>query len=389
MCHQADPEAAALLDEKAAMARVSERMSLKHKNTSKWAKHVLQHGAAHQADTRKAIAEQLHMGEELRRRAGALPGSGSEDEASESESDSDEDDEAREARLRKKAAGKIRGVLGEEEEGSAKGILGMKFMQRAQEKQRERAREEMNAVLRELEQDDAESSESEAEERMTRSKGKEKEKEGERREVAMSGLQTAALAWGGQGTKVRVSGPISITGGSGQAEADGVEVEVAQEQAVGKGGGVAAETVSSGVLSSFRAAKPAAATNGSAASGGAGGWSTSAAGGGGQPAQVAGAAAAVSNPWLEAPVPSRAETRKQQKVVASIGKKKGKAAGTVLSTEEAVAAMEWDEEDGEEGDEGEAKEQGDGKGARVLIANTAEQKVSVLENNLVWRADER
>ena len=36
------------LDEKEALARAEERMSLKHKNTSKWAKHVLRHGATQQ-----------------------------------------------------------------------------------------------------------------------------------------------------------------------------------------------------------------------------------------------------------------------------------------------------------------------------------------------------
>lgn len=35
-----DPEAAAELDEKEALARAQERMSLRHKNTSKWAKHA-------------------------------------------------------------------------------------------------------------------------------------------------------------------------------------------------------------------------------------------------------------------------------------------------------------------------------------------------------------
>ena len=35
-----DPEAARELDEKEALARAQERMSLRHKNTSKWAKHA-------------------------------------------------------------------------------------------------------------------------------------------------------------------------------------------------------------------------------------------------------------------------------------------------------------------------------------------------------------
>ncbi|KAG1098192.1 hypothetical protein G6F42_018039 [Rhizopus arrhizus] len=51
----------------AAMSRAEERMSLKHKNTSKWAKRALARGTQDEG-TRDAIMEQLRRGEELRRR---------------------------------------------------------------------------------------------------------------------------------------------------------------------------------------------------------------------------------------------------------------------------------------------------------------------------------
>jgi len=48
LLREVDLEAYRLMEEKEARRRVEERMSLRHKNTSKWAKHVLQHGAHQQ-----------------------------------------------------------------------------------------------------------------------------------------------------------------------------------------------------------------------------------------------------------------------------------------------------------------------------------------------------
>ncbi len=44
---------------KAEIARAKERMDLKHQNTSKWAKHQLRRGANADADSRKALQEQV------------------------------------------------------------------------------------------------------------------------------------------------------------------------------------------------------------------------------------------------------------------------------------------------------------------------------------------
>lgn len=52
---------------KAEQVRAQERMSLRHKNQSKWVKRMLQRGSSDE-ETRQAIAEQLQLGNELRQK---------------------------------------------------------------------------------------------------------------------------------------------------------------------------------------------------------------------------------------------------------------------------------------------------------------------------------
>ena len=62
------------------MERVQERMTLKHKNTSRWVKHALKQHKSN-AGLQQAIAEQLARGEELRRKQNdARPGAASDEE---------------------------------------------------------------------------------------------------------------------------------------------------------------------------------------------------------------------------------------------------------------------------------------------------------------------
>jgi hypothetical protein len=62
-------------------ARAQERLTLKHKNTSKWARRALKRGVGvMDAGTKAAIAEQLQMGEQLRRKIEGRGGSGSSSE---------------------------------------------------------------------------------------------------------------------------------------------------------------------------------------------------------------------------------------------------------------------------------------------------------------------
>jgi U3 small nucleolar RNA-associated protein 14 len=60
--------------------RAQERMTLKHKNTSKWAKKVLKRGLEkHDEGTRAAIAEQLHWNTLLSRKIHSVNESSSND----------------------------------------------------------------------------------------------------------------------------------------------------------------------------------------------------------------------------------------------------------------------------------------------------------------------
>ena len=58
--------------------RAQERMLLKHKNTSRWAKRAIKKGLAHLPGTKEAIAEQLRIGQELRKKIGVGGGGGGE-----------------------------------------------------------------------------------------------------------------------------------------------------------------------------------------------------------------------------------------------------------------------------------------------------------------------
>ena len=60
-----DPEEAREAEEKAEFARAEERLLLKHRNTSRWAKRAIKKGLNNLPGTREAIAEQLRMGAAL------------------------------------------------------------------------------------------------------------------------------------------------------------------------------------------------------------------------------------------------------------------------------------------------------------------------------------
>lgn len=126
--------------------RAEERMTLRHKNTSKWIKRQLQRGEINRnPEARAAVEEQLRLHQELKRRQeGVVDLSGSERDSDGSDSDawSDDDVEGRRRRTEQELS-EMREELeqGEASDKSKKkrGVMAMRFMQAAQEKQRKEA----------------------------------------------------------------------------------------------------------------------------------------------------------------------------------------------------------------------------------------------------------
>ena len=112
-----DSEAA----EKRERARIKERMTLKHRNTSKWVTRQLHRGGGKEKGTRQAIEQQLRLAEDLKRKVDRLSGS-SDDGAG----DFSGDDEGEES-IRK-------GVENHETDTQHKGLHAMAFMKRARDK---------------------------------------------------------------------------------------------------------------------------------------------------------------------------------------------------------------------------------------------------------------
>jgi U3 small nucleolar RNA-associated protein 14 len=127
--------------EREEMERMKERMTLAHKNTSKWARRVLRRGAKMDIEERRALSLQIAKGDELRRKMMGEDYEGGSDSEGETEED-----------LLKKA----RDILMENDdetngEGKKKGLFQLAFMQRGQENQRKKAKEEARRLLEELE----------------------------------------------------------------------------------------------------------------------------------------------------------------------------------------------------------------------------------------------
>jgi U3 small nucleolar RNA-associated protein 14 len=137
---QENPDLLRELQEKEEFDRMKERMTLAHKNTSKWAKRILKRGKNVDADTRKALSAQLTRGDDLLQKMKRGRNNGESD-------DSESEDLVESARK----------VLQETEDADnddvleRKGLFNLKFMQRGIEKQREIAKEEARQLLRELE----------------------------------------------------------------------------------------------------------------------------------------------------------------------------------------------------------------------------------------------
>jgi len=145
---QLDKQTAVRLQMKREVERVRERMTLKHKNTSRWAKHALKQ-QKHNPHIAQAVQEQIAKGEELRRKQmDATAVSGSEDDSdfdSDDESSGDEDAEGGPSR-----DDKLLWRLQNEPDPEVpeSGVFGMAFMKRAAERQQREAQQ----MLAELQQ---------------------------------------------------------------------------------------------------------------------------------------------------------------------------------------------------------------------------------------------
>ncbi|GAX27924.1 U3 small nucleolar RNA-associated protein 14 [Fistulifera solaris] len=136
-----NPELERELQEKEEMERMKERMTLAHKNTSKWAKHILKRGKNVDLDTRKALSAQLRRGDDLLKKM----------KTSRNGDDSDDSDDDLVATAKK--------VLEDTESNDAdgeeqKGLFKLAFMQRGLQRERERARQEARELLMELEENE-------------------------------------------------------------------------------------------------------------------------------------------------------------------------------------------------------------------------------------------
>ena len=148
-----DPEGARELEEQAALDRAKERMTLKHKNSSKFIKGLLKNGGAHRENSRQAILEHNEEGQRLKRKMDTMNDNSEDDDSS-----SDDDDEMTpEQRLKRQAQSNVDQIDKDvESNGEVKGIFGLKFMQRGLQKQHAEAKEQAERLLRQVENDEIE-----------------------------------------------------------------------------------------------------------------------------------------------------------------------------------------------------------------------------------------
>lgn len=202
---QEDEQYAKELEEKQEMERMKERMSLKHKNTSKWAKRMLRRGKNVDIDTRRALSEQIRVGDDLKKK---MLWNNSDDEG-----DGDED-----------LLNQAKRILTETEKDTSldkepeKGLFSLSFMKKGLEKQRERAKEEARELLRELrsaedfgnsdgidENSDGEVSSEEREKGMTKAASAKA-----MAKILLDGKLQSSMLDFGNSTSVAVSGEITV-----------------------------------------------------------------------------------------------------------------------------------------------------------------------------------
>ncbi|KAM6558358.1 hypothetical protein CsatA_027597 [Cannabis sativa] len=150
--NQMDPEASKDMARRQEYDRAKERMTLRHKSSSKWAKRIKERGLdAQDEGTRAAVAEQQHLHALLTRKMNTMKeGSSSSSDESSYESESDEEpglEQGKTSKLLKEAKEKTLNVLNQEDEVPNSGVLSLPFMVRGMNKRNEAAAEEAKLAL--------------------------------------------------------------------------------------------------------------------------------------------------------------------------------------------------------------------------------------------------
>ncbi|KAL9650372.1 hypothetical protein ABK040_016439 [Willaertia magna] len=121
---------------------IKERLTMRHKNTSKWVKQAMKF-QVHNPELQQSIGEQLRIHQDLMKRQVK-------------EDSSEEEDEMVESMFDKNAKTNpfedMRKSVEEKEETEKKGLLGMKFMKKAEDKRRQQNLELINEMERDLKQ---------------------------------------------------------------------------------------------------------------------------------------------------------------------------------------------------------------------------------------------
>ncbi|KAJ2559786.1 hypothetical protein EV175_000171 [Coemansia sp. RSA 1933] len=160
-----DPEMYAMVIEKMTMSRAEERMTLRHKNTSKWAREMSKrsHG---DDDTQRALREQLDQHDALKRKIYDL---GSDEDLSDYEAgkegfsgalESDGDDDASFAAVKDRASRRIAAEMDGldpelPDDAPHKSLFDMKFMRNAMERKREQTMQDAQMMRDEFDSLDA------------------------------------------------------------------------------------------------------------------------------------------------------------------------------------------------------------------------------------------
>ncbi|KAJ9068790.1 hypothetical protein DSO57_1025170 [Entomophthora muscae] len=126
-------------EEELLAARAKERMTLKHRNTGKWAKSLLKHGGRH-VENQTAIMEQLDEHQRLKHK---MMGGDSDQEYASSEESEAQDP-------REQAFKELDRLVTDPIESTTKGVMGMKFMQNAMKRKEQEVERQAKEAIEDL-----------------------------------------------------------------------------------------------------------------------------------------------------------------------------------------------------------------------------------------------